>query len=98
MPLGMEEPQISEGKQMTNLNYQFIQPKRADSEPYSKIALVKLTNKYWREIRDGMVPPQLKKFLDDNNLPDRLLLPTDVEPKKQKQPTGPAKRSSRRKK
>jgi hypothetical protein len=69
---------------MTKLNYDFIQPKRTDTEPYSKIALAKITHKYWREIRNGIIPPQLRKFLDDNNLPDRLLLPVEQPVKKSK--------------
>lgn len=69
---------------MTRLNYEFVQPKRADSEPYSKTALVKLTQKYWREIRNGIIPPQLRKFLNDNNLPERLLLPVEKPVKKSK--------------
>jgi hypothetical protein len=69
---------------MTRLNYEFIQPKRTDPEPYSKVSLVKLTHKYWREIRNGIIPPHLRKFLDDNNLPDRLLLPVEKPVKKMK--------------
>ena len=65
---------------MTKFRYDFIQPKRRDTEPYSKIALARLTHKYWREIRNNIIPQELRKFLDDNKLSTRLLEPTKTEP------------------
>jgi hypothetical protein len=82
---------------MTKMRYEFIQPKRRDNEPYSKEHLVKLTQKYWREIRQNIIPPELQRFLNDNNLPVRLLLPTDSQDaKKQWRAKKSAKNSAKK--